>query len=134
MSALLAKIIGPLLGSPWLLLAAGLVAGGLGFAAGDAWRGRGDAPRIAEARQATAQCIAVHEKARADGAEATVTALSDAASRARAAMELLARKEAARQAATDQFRQELAHAPDTSICGTSAAERAYRRSVLGAAE
>jgi hypothetical protein len=130
MSALLSR----LLGSPWLLLAGGVALGLAGFAAGDWWRGTLAAAPLAQARAQIAQCQAAHEKARADGAEAAVTALNDAATRARAAMAGLAQKEAARAAATHALQQELAHAPDTYICGTSAAERAYRRSVQRAAD
>jgi hypothetical protein len=124
-------LLSRLLGSPGLLLAGGIALGVAGFAAGDWWRGTLAAAPLAEARAQIAQCRAAHEKARADGAEAAVTALNDAATRARAAMADLAQKQGARAAATQAFQQEVAHAPDTYICGTSAAEHAYRRSVLG---
>jgi hypothetical protein len=123
--ALLAK----LLASPWTLLAAGLALSGLGFAAGHGWRGVIDAAALARARAETAQCAATHQKMRADGAEAAAAALGAAASRARAAMAALARKEEAARAAAEQFRKELSHAPSTYVCGGSAAELAYRRSV-----
>ena len=127
MTALLAR----LLGNPWAFLAAGLCLGGLGFAAGNAWRGTIDAAALAEARTQTAQCAAARQEARADGAEAAAAALNSATARARAAMETLAKKEETARAASEQFRRELSRIPETFICGASAAERAYRRSVTG---
>jgi hypothetical protein len=124
-SALLAR----LLARPWALLTLGLALAGAGFAAGQGWRGLSDGALIAEARTAAAQCQAARQQARADGAEAAAAALGTAASQARAAMAALAKQQAARAAAEEQFRQEMSHVPQTFICGASAAERAYRRSV-----
>jgi hypothetical protein len=104
---------------------------GLGFAAGNAWRGTIDAGALAEAKTETAQCTAARQEARADGAEAAAAALAHVAARARAAMEALGKKEESARAAAEQFRRELSHLPETYICGSSAAERAYRRSVTG---
>ena len=118
-----------LISSPWLLLAGALALSGSGFAAGQAWRGLRDAAQVAQTQTAMAQCQASHQKARADGAEAAAAALTVAAGRVRLATDRLARQEADARAANDQFREELSHVPETYLCGTSAAERAYRRSV-----
>lgn len=125
--ALLAK----LLDRRFLLPAAALILFAAGFAAGSAWRGVLTAAALAEANAQTVQCQAAGQKARAEGAEAAAAALSTAAVRARAAMDGLAKKEEAARAAAEQFRQELAQIPQTHLCGMSAAERAYRRSVQG---
>jgi hypothetical protein len=123
--ALLAR----LLAGRWLLPAAGLALFAAGFAAGHGWRGLTTAAALAQAKAETAQCAAAHQKARADGAEAAAVALTDAAARARNAMEMLAKKERAARATAEQFRQELSGVPQAYICGASAAERAYRRTV-----
>lgn len=126
--ALLARLVA----SRWALPAAALIFAA-GFAAGNGWRGVIAAAALADAKAQTAQCAAARQKARADGAEAAAAALTSAAARARAAMEALAKKEESARAAAEQFHRELSHAPETFICGSSAAERAYRRSVTGEA-
>jgi hypothetical protein len=117
----------------WTLPVAALALFAAGFAAGHGWRGVIAAAALAEAKAETSQCAAAQQKARADGAEAAAAALTHAAARARAVMEVLAKKEEAARAAAEQFRRELSRVPETFICGTSAAERAYRRNVTSEA-
>lgn len=127
MTGLLARLIA----GRWALPMAALALFAAGFAAGHGWRGVIAAAALAEAKVETAQCAAAQQKARADGAQAAAAALISAAARARAAMESLAKKEESARAAAEQFRRELSQVPATYICGASAAERAYRRSVTG---
>ena len=124
-------MVARLLEMRWLLPVVALTLFAAGFAAGNSWRGTMAAAALAEAKAQTAQCQAAGQKARAESAEVAAAALGDAAMRARAAMDDLAKKEEAARAAAEQFRQELAQIPETHLCGMSAAEHAYRRSVQG---
>jgi hypothetical protein len=128
--ALLARLVA----GRWALPAAALALFATGFAAGHGWRGIIAAAALAEAKAESAQCAAARHQARADGAEAAAAALTSAAARARAAMETLAKREEIARATAEQFRRELSDVPETYICGSSAAERAYRRSVTEGAQ
>lgn len=121
---------------PWLLLAGVLVIGGGGFAAGDYVRGVIDAPIIAQAKQhqsdaekATAQCQAIHEKGRADSAEGVIAAILNNAKVAAGIVDDLAKKATARRQSLDQLLKDIANAPPSKLCGGSAAELSFRRSV-----
>jgi len=124
-TALLARLVA----NRWALPMAAILLFAAGFTAGNAWRGTIAAAGLAEVKAQTAQCQAGRLQARADSAEAAAAALSEAASRVRAAMAGLAKQERAARIAAEQFRQEMEDVPETYICGASAAERAYRRSV-----
>lgn len=111
-----------------------LAAGGTG---GYIARGVIDAPIISHQETLTAQadgrtkeCVASHEKARADGAEKALSGLALSISDAAESVDNLSRKAAARGKTLDQFLKELANAPPSKVCGTVAAELAYRHSVV----
>ncbi|MES2473920.1 MAG: hypothetical protein V4601_13895 [Pseudomonadota bacterium] len=127
MSALLRVLAGA--GGGWIAggVALALLAAGAG--GGYAARGLMDAPVIAGEKLKTAQCVAGREAARADAAQAAVTALNASAAQVSAALERLAAKAAARAKINDRFVTEIANAPATHACGASAAELAFRRSV-----
>lgn len=122
----------------WFLIGGLLAAGAAGATGGYIARGVIDAPALSHQETLTAQadgrtkdCVAAHEKGRADGAEGVVTALTGAASKVNEAAAELDKKSATRDIATSRFLKELANAPKTSICGTAPAELAYRHSVRG---
>lgn len=122
--------------SPWVYLIVGVAMLAAGGAAGYAARGVIDAPALShqetltsQADTRTAQCLATHEKGRADGDEQVIAALGQSAADVAAATAELARNEAARKTATANFLKDLANAPKSSVCGGSAAELAYRNSV-----
>lgn len=133
---------------PWLLLGAVVAIGGAGAAVGSYGRGLLDAPALARQERLTAQaetrtatertatqaCIATHEKYRADQVEKGIAALATGAAAVNAAAGRLAQQDAARRKNTDDFNKELANAPVTKTCSGSAAELAYRRSVVGLRE
>lgn len=132
------KILALLSGSagPWVLIGAAVACLAAGGTGGYIARGVIDAPALsrsqketADAKAQTAQCIASHEKARADGAEQALTALGQSVVNVTSALETLAAKAAARGKSLDQFLKEIANAPPSKVCGGSAAELAYRRSV-----
>lgn len=132
------KILGLLSGGagPWVMIGvvvACLAAGGVG-----GWSARGviDAPKLAgeqtataQAQLATQQCVAAHEKGRADSAEQVLSAMNDAAHGVTAALDDLNKAAKAHAIADNNFNKELAHAPISSVCAGSDAERAYRNSV-----
>jgi len=126
-SALLRLLSGA--GGGWILGAIVVVL--LAAGAGGGWAARGlvDAPVIAAEKLKTAQCVAAQEAARADAAQATVTALNASATQLSAALDRLAARAAARAKINEQFVKEIANAPATHACGASAAELAFRRSV-----
>lgn len=122
----------------WIKLAGAVML--VGAIAGGGWYARGlvDAPALAleqthtaEANTRTAQCHATHEKGRADGAEKAITALTAAADAARAATADLQAKAVLHAKQDADFIKELSNAPTSKICGNSAAELAFRRSVRG---
>lgn len=125
--------------SPFLIYAkiAGFALVALAIAAGGWWaRGVFDAPSIANlhtdvatAKGETQQCVAQHEKGRADGSDKVIAGLTAAAGDVTAAVADLNKKAGDRDAATNRFLKELANAPKTSICAGSPAELAYRHSV-----
>lgn len=126
-----AKVAG-VAAAPYLVYAklAGAVLLVIGIAAGGWWaRGIWDKADVAQAHVETAQCRETHEKARADGAEQTVTALNDAAVNATAAMDEVAHKAAARDKSLNSLITEIRNAPSARACGASAPELAFRRSV-----
>jgi hypothetical protein len=89
-----------------------------------------DARAIAAAELKAAQCAAGQAEARARSAEQAAAALNASAVQVSAAMDALAAKAAVRAKANDQFVKEIADAPASDhICGASAAELAFRRSV-----
>jgi uncharacterized phage protein gp47/JayE len=101
-------------------------------------RGLIDAPVLAAQQTATAQadtrtaqCVASHEKGRADLSEQALTALGATADAVRDAAAALAAKAGARDAANAKFLKDLANAPVSKTCMGSAAELAYRRSLQG---
>lgn len=120
----------------WILLGGVLLSlGGGGFAGYEA-RGVIDKPALssaqsdaAKAQTATQQCVATAEKGRADGDQKALDALQGGIATLNGVAADLATKEAAHQTADTNFLKELANAPTSSVCGTSAAERAYRDSV-----
>jgi hypothetical protein len=123
-------------GGGWLFAGALLLAAAGGAAGGYVARGVIDAPALslanqhtAEARTETQQCVATHEKGRADGAERVIGEINQAGINVAAAVNDLATKAAARGKALDQFNKEIANAPSSQACGSSAAELAFRRSV-----
>lgn len=120
----------------WILAGMLLATAGAGGAV--AWQARGviadrDVARAEgeadQARLATSQCVATHEKGRADGAEKTLAALTDAAGQVTTSLNTLATKALARGQTLDQLLKEIANAPSSDLCGRSAPELAYRRSV-----
>lgn len=127
MSALLRLLAGA--GGGWFAGAIALAFLGIGAGSGYAARGLVDARAIAAEKLKTAQCVAGREAARAMAAEATVTALNRSAGEVATALDRLAAKAAARAKINDQFVKEIANAPATHACGSSAAELAFRRSV-----
>lgn len=135
---MIGKLLALLTGSagPWIVLGIAVTCLAAGGASGYTARGIIDAPALANEKTATAQadartaqCVATHEKGRADGAEKTVGALNAAAGNVADALNGLAQKGAARAKADSDFMKELANAPQSKTCGGSAAELAYRRSV-----
>lgn len=124
------RLIAWLTGGGWWLAGLALALLGTGTGLGYAARGLADAKTIAVAQIATAQCHAGQAEARAKAAEETAAALHASAAQVSAAMDVLAAKAAARTRINDQFAKEIANAPASDrICGTSAAELAFRRSV-----
>jgi hypothetical protein len=124
------RLITWLSGGGWWL--AGLATALLGIGAGGGYAARGlvDAPAIATAQLEAAQCRAGQAEARAKAAEEAAAALNASAAQVSAAMDALAAKAAARARINDQFTKEIADAPASDhICGASAAELAFRRSV-----
>lgn len=131
-------------GGGWILAGAllAVAAASAGTAGTLAYRARGliEAPKISAAEKATetakretAQCVAIHQKARADGAEKALTGLETGIAAVGRAMDQLALNAAARKAVMDSFYKEIANVPSTRICAGSAAELAFRRSVSGTA-
>lgn len=121
---------------PWLLLAGVIGTATVGGYAGYQVKAVLDAPviaakdtDIAQANTRTEQCKAVHEKGRADGAEKVITAMLASAKVAAGLMDELTKKAAARKQSLDQLLKDIANAPPSKICGGSAAELAFRRSV-----
>lgn len=124
------RLIAWLTGGGWWL--AGLATALLGIGAGSGYAARGlvDAPAIAAAQLESAQCRAGQAEARAKAAEQAAAALNASAAQVSAAMDALAAKAAARARINDQFAKEIADAPASDhLCGASAAELAFRRSV-----
>lgn len=132
------RILAILSGSagPYILIGvvlASLAAGGAG-----GWQARGlvETPiqeglrgKVSLAERDTARCVATHQKARADGAEKAIDALTSSAREVAASLNVLADKAASRGKSLDQFLKEIANAPPSKICAGSAAELAYRRSM-----
>lgn len=119
-----------LTGGGWWLAGLALALLGTGAGGGYAARGLVDARMIAAAQLETAQCRIAQAQAGAKAAEEAAAALSASAVQVSAAMDVLAAKAAARAKAHDQFAKEIADAPGSDrICGASAAELAFRRSV-----
>lgn len=132
------RILSILSGSagPYILIGvvlASLAAGGAG-----GWQARGlvEAPiqeglrvKVILAERDTARCVATHQKARADGAEKVIDALTASAREVAASLTTLSEKAAARGKSLNQLLQEIANAPSSDLCGRSAPELAYRRSV-----
>lgn len=136
MKAIIALLSGSV--GPWVLIGAALACLAAGATGGYVSRGVIDAPvisdlkaKVAEADGRTQQCKATHEAARADGAEKVIKAMDQAVANAAEAINVLAQKAAARGKTLDQFLKEIANAPPSKVCGTVAAELAYRRSVSG---
>lgn len=116
-------------GSIWVYVGMVLVCLGTGGAGGYYARGVIDAPVISAAKLETSQCAAKTETDRANGNQKVIDALSGGVTDLNAALERAAQQDAARKAGDANFLKELANAPKSSICGSSAAERAYRNSV-----
>ena len=118
-----------LLGGEWI--GAGLALALLAAGGGAGWVARGlvEAPRLAAEQVKTAQCVAGREAVRARGAEEAALALNRSSGAVSAALDRLAAQAAARVKANQQFLKEIADAPATDLCGRSAAELAFRRSV-----
>lgn len=138
----IAKVAGAA-ASPYLIYAklAGAALLVIGIAAGGWWgRGVWDKADVAQAhadtstaQAATAQCVAIHEKARADGAEGALTALNNATAAAADAMDRLSAQAASRGKSLETLITEIKNAPSARSCGASAPELAFRRSVQHAA-
>lgn len=129
---------GTILGAagPWLAAGVVVAIAGGGFWAGDSFRAMRDAVPLAQQEAKTAKaeareqaCKATHERGRADGAEKALTALGLSVANVTSALETLGQKAAARGKSLDQFLKEIANAPPSHLCGSSAPELAYRRSV-----
>lgn len=116
-------------GGGWIALAIGLGLFAAGGGAGWTARGIWEAPKLSAAKLETAQCRQHNAEGRAKGAEATVAALQTGATNVTNALNTLAAKAAARAKSTDQFERDIANAPITHSCGSSAAELAFRRSL-----
>jgi hypothetical protein len=124
------RLIAWLTGGGGLVAALALALLGFGAAGGYAARGLVDARAIAAAELKAVQCAAGQAAVRATAAEAAVVALNASAVQVSAAMDALAAKATVRAKANDQFMKEIADAPASDhICGSSAAELAFRRSV-----
>lgn len=124
------RLIAWLTGGGWWL--AGLAAALLGIGAGSGYAARGlvDARAMGAAQLEAAQCSTARAEARAKVAERAAAALNASAAQVSAAMDALAAKAAARAKINDQFAKEIADAPASDpMCGASAAELAFRRSV-----
>lgn len=124
------RLIAWLTGGGWWL--AGLAAALLGIGAGSGYTARGlvDARVLGAARLEAAQCRVVHAEARAKAAEQAAAALNASTAQVSAAMDALAVKATARARINDQFAKEVANAPASDhLCGASAAELAFRRSM-----
>jgi hypothetical protein len=129
------KLLGGSAGG-WILAGSLVLAATGGAAGGYVARGVIDAPALALANQHTAeaktetqQCVAQHEKGRAAGAEQVIGELNQASANVAAALADISAKAAQRGKALDQFNKEIANAPPSQACGSSAAELAFRRSV-----
>lgn len=121
----------------WVVVGSLLAAGVAGGVAGYEARGVIDAPKIsheqvltAQAEFATQQCVATHEKGRADQSEQVIHSLTLSVSDAAESINNLAAKAAARGKSLDQFKKDIKNATPSKVCGSSAAELAYRNSVL----
>jgi hypothetical protein len=124
------RLIAWLTGGGWWLAGLALALVGLGAGGGYAARGLMDARAIAAAQLDAAQCRTNQAQMRARSAEQAAAALNASAVHVSAAMDALAAKAAARARINDQFAKEIADAPASDhICGASAAELAFRRSV-----
>ena len=124
------RLIVWLTGGGWWLAGVALALLGTGTGFGYAVRGLVDTKTIAAAQIEGVQCRAGQAVARAKAAEQAVVALSASAAQVSAAMDALAAKAAVRAKANDQFAKEIADAPASDhVCGGSAAELAFRRSV-----
>lgn len=124
------RLIAWLTGGGWWLAGLAMALVGIGAGGGYAARGLVDARAIGAAKLETAQCRMAQAEARARSAEQAVAALNASAVQVRAAMDALAAKAAARAMINDQFVKEIADAPASDhLCGASAAELAFRRSV-----
>lgn len=124
------RLIAWLTGGGWWLAGLALALVGLGAGGGYAARGLMDARAIAAAQLDAAQCLPNQAQMRARSAEQAAAALNASAVHVSAAMDALAAKAAARARINDQFAKEIADAPASDhICGASAAELAFRRSV-----
>ena len=120
----------------WWLLGGALAAAIVGAAGGYAARGVIDAPALSEAgrklevaQRETAEARAAHEAARADGNAKVVKELTDQIAGLRVIIADLDAKRSARDRATANFIEALSHAPNSSACAGSPAERLYRDSV-----
>jgi hypothetical protein len=119
-----------LTGGGWWLAGLALALLGIGAGGGYAARGLVDARAIGTAQLEAARCRTVQAEARAKAAEQAAAALNASAVQISAAMDVLAAKAAARARINDQFAREIVDAPASDhICGASAAELAFRRSV-----
>jgi hypothetical protein len=124
------RLIAWLTGGGGLVAALALALFAFGAGSGYAARGLVDARAIATAELKAAQCAAGQAEARARSAEQAAAALNVSAIQVSAAMDALAAKAAVRAKANDQFVKEIADAPASDhICGGSAAELAFRRSM-----
>ena len=124
------RLIAWLTGGGWWLAGVALALLGVGAGSGYSMRGLVDARAIGAAQLEIAQCRASQAEARAKAAEDAAAVLSASAAQVSAAMDALAAKAAVRAKANDQFAKEIADAPASDhVCGGSAAELAFRRSV-----
>lgn len=118
-------------GSIFAYLAMALALFAAGSAAGYEVKALLDAPTIADAQKATAECNAAREGARADANAKTVTAITSSVSAALEANQQTLAAAQARESRYASFMEKLHALPTTKACMASPAMRALVDSVRG---